>query len=332
MDITREKRPELQIMPNTSSAGRVLVPSTRSFSFKELALDALKRALRIRKAHGIELYAPLCPFDLAKEMGVEVRFTNVSSMEGMYHKDEDNPAIFVASERPSGRQTYSCAHELGHHVYGHGTSLDELLGQEVTRNHGAGGYRRTEPKEFSADAFAGFLLMPRATVDRAFARRGFDVQTATPEQIYLIADALGVGYLTLIIHLRYSLRLLKPDHTDDLKRHVTKLAKIRQNLAGVKVKHITVADEAWEGRPVDLHTNGHIIVPLDWEIVGDAFVLEGVTSPEAICQGNLFRVVRQGEGIMRTPEGRDLTFRVSRQGFEGRSIYRHLDDPDEETI
>ena len=329
MNLTREQRPELQTMPNTSSSARHSVPSMRPFNSKELALDALRRALRVRKANGIELYSPLCPFDLAIKMGVEVQLHNIPSMEGMYYKGEDRSVILLASERPAGRQNYTCAHELGHHVYEHGASMDEMLEQESSRNYGAGRSRQIDPKEFSADTFAGFLLMPRAAVDRAFARRNLNIQNATPEQIYLVASALGVGYATLVTHLQVSLRLLKPDHADELKRSVRKLSKIRQSLAGVDVKHVTVADEAWEGRPVDVQVGSYLIVPFDWNAEGECMAPAGATPPEARCQGRLFRAVRQGEGLLTTPD-RTLALRVSRQGFVGRSIYRHLDDPDEE--
>src|ERR1700682_610334 len=84
---------------------------------KHLAMKALDAALKVRRDMRIGLWIPVCVYDLADEMGVDVRFLPYSSMEGMYRKS-NIPVIFVSALRPAGRQTYTCAHELGHHVFG----------------------------------------------------------------------------------------------------------------------------------------------------------------------------------------------------------------------
>ena len=63
------------------------------------------------------------------------------------------PGIVLNADRSrSSLQRYTCAHELGHHVLGHASHLDEaehpspVIGQRAT--------------ELAAQAFAGAFLMP----------------------------------------------------------------------------------------------------------------------------------------------------------------------------
>jgi hypothetical protein len=55
-------------------------------------------------------------------LGVTVRFNNIN-MEGMYQRGAP-PRIHLSARRPLSRRTYNCAHELGHHVFGHGSSIE----------------------------------------------------------------------------------------------------------------------------------------------------------------------------------------------------------------
>ena len=95
----------------------------------------------------------------------------------------------VSSLRPPGRQAFTCAHEFGHHVYGHGDQFDELV--EDRRQA-----RRYDSKEFEADCFASALLMPKTAVLKGLAARGWNARNLSPERAYRLASWLGVGYLT----------------------------------------------------------------------------------------------------------------------------------------
>lgn len=302
----------------------------RSFDARELSRMALKQALRTRSDLQVGLHMPLCPFDVAQKLGVEVRLQNIPSMEGMFCRLRGRPLIVLASERPAGRQNFSCAHEIGHYVFGHGESLDEMMDHETLQLWSAGNRRRhTDPKEFLADSFAGFLLMPKSAVDRAFALRGIRPSSATPEEIYVIASYLGVGYRTLIAHLQFSLRLISPARGEELRRWANKLIALRQNLTGLKVKHVTVVDEGWENRPIDLHIGDHLLLTIPITVQNHCLLeTVDVACNPGHSQGQLFRATRQGHGIL-VCDDRTLDIRVTRQGFAGRSIYRHLDDPED---
>ncbi len=120
------------------------------------AKAASTASLRLRAAVHAKPWDPIDVFDLAQASGVEVRFTKIGSMEGMYLR-QAAPTILIASERPAGRQRFTCAHELGHHVFGDGSRVDELL-EKLDKP------RQRPPEEIRADMFAGLLLMPVARV------------------------------------------------------------------------------------------------------------------------------------------------------------------------
>jgi hypothetical protein len=237
-------------------------------------------------------------------------------MEGMYCKDT-GPSIVVSSLRPAGRQAYTGGHELGHHAFGHGTRIDELLGD--------GGRGSDEEEEFLADCFAGFLLMPKAAVVRGFAGRGWDPATATPEQVFTVAGWLGVGYDALITHMQASVRLLDRRRATALRKDTPK--KIKSGLLDLDcTEELLVADRHWEGRAIDIQ-------------VGDAILaMPGVTIEHpglAATPGNLFNAVLRGtvpgQGRIYDPATGWAAFvRVSRRGYVGRARFRHLEEADDD--
>lgn len=173
------------------------MPPTR----KDLAQHMLK-ADEIRDRFDIPEESAVNVFDLCGERfdpPILVRFTDIKSMEGLYLRQE-NPEIWLG-ERPLVRRVFNCTHELGHHVFGHGSTVDELTAE------GESG-RSFEPNEFLVDTFAGFLLMPRIAVMNAFSRRGWKAETADPEQFFVVSCSLGVGYETLVSHCFFSLNLI----------------------------------------------------------------------------------------------------------------------------
>jgi Zn-dependent peptidase ImmA (M78 family) len=134
--------------------GRTLTVTRR----RDLALDALGQALKLRSEMGIKPQAPAPVFDVIDRLGIKLSFIPIPSLEGVY-QGQPNPVILVSSDRPPGRQAYTGAHELGHHVYGHGVAVGAAsgeVGQEPPESAG--------PEEYLADRFAGFFLMPKTAV------------------------------------------------------------------------------------------------------------------------------------------------------------------------
>ena len=166
---------------------------------RAIARQSIAAALRTRLSVGYGLDHAVCVYDIAEKLGLEVRFLDLPTMEGMY-SSASSPTIIVSSLRPPGRRAFTCAHELGHHNRSDGVEIDELVEQwDIPR---------FDPKEFAADCFAGALLMPKMAVSNAFAIRGWSMEDCTPEQAFMVANYFGVGYTTLVHHLRSA-----PGHT-----------------------------------------------------------------------------------------------------------------------
>jgi Zn-dependent peptidase ImmA (M78 family) len=282
---------------------------------RSLARDAMTRAYRVRREAGIALDVPVCVFDLAINMGVDVWFKAIPGMEGMYSR-EPGPAIVVSSLRPAGRQAYTGGHELGHHVYGHGTRIDELLED---------GERDDSEEEFLADCFSGFLLMTKAAVVRGFSDRGWQPPTATPQQVYTVAGWLGVGYETLVTHMQASVGLLDRGHADALRKTTPK--KVKTWLLGTDcTEHLVVADDIWQDQAIDIQMG-------DWVLAPAGVVAE--KSCIAVVRNELFGTVLQGSApglgrITHREPGWSSFVRVSRKEYAGRGRFRHLEEVEDE--
>lgn len=270
-------------------------------------------ALRIRRDAGIGLTSPLNIHDVAERHGVEVWLSPISSLEGFYCSSP-GPMIILNSLRPEGRKAYTCAHEFGHHVFGHGTKAD---------TQGVGLYSNNK-EEFLVDCFAGFLLMPRAAVCHAFLVRGWNYRMPTPQQVYAIACLFGVGYTTLIHHMRASITLLDEKSADDLEK--VRIQIIQSDLGGRTGSSVIPVDENWVGRPVDITVGDRLLVPD--QIQAEATCLFG---PVEGTRGRFFEAKRPGVGRLRSHKGEWSAFvRVSRREYMGKSAYRFMEDPDAE--
>lgn len=279
-----------------------------------LARRALRGALEVRNKAQVPLSAPLCIYDVAADkLKIEVRFHSGGSFGGMYAKETGT--ILVPSERPPGRRAFTCAHELGHWYYGHGTKVEDMGEMEkgVT----------DDPEEILVNQFAGHLLMPKWAIEKALLDRDLRLATATDRDIYGLACQFGVGFGTMITHLRYGLNLLRDNQVDHLLRTSPKI--IKERLLGRKFPaHLVLVDSAWkQDLPIDLE-------------VGDGALLTFRARPEndrlhseQIVGGCLIIAEKPGLSKVSALSSPWAAFvRISRKGFTGRSIYRHLEDPD----
>lgn len=280
-----------------------------------MAKSASTSSLRMRAAVHAKPWQAIDVFDLSQSVGVEVRFTNIASMEGMYLRQE-LPVILIASERPAGRQRFTCAHELGHHVFGDGSRVDELFEVSTER-------RQRSDEELRADMFAGLLLMPKTAVQHGFAVRDLKLSTVTARDVFRVSCWLGVGYTTLLKHLKYALHIIPEDRFQDLMRYSPK--SIRQSvLDSRETGDLIIADEHWDSRPIDLKVGDLLLVPTGTTMEGRACA----RNTNLKC-GSLFAAVTPGVARVET-SGWAAFVRVTRDGYEGRSVFRHLEEIDDE--
>lgn len=278
-----------------------------------LARRAMTAALQTRQRHAkARLWESICPYDLATRMGIEVQFHALPSLEALYFKT-DPPLIMVGTQRPAGRRAFNTAHELGHYVFGHGTTVHQLRSEQDTKPP-------ANPKEFLADVFASFLLMPKLAVSKAFLDRDLAPQSVSPEDVFRVACYFGVGYTTIIFHLQHNLSMLTGEQADALRRSTPK--QLRATLANEASTELLVVDEHWIGRPADIRVNDLLVLPPDTKIEGSAVMTTSVEHC-LVARGVTPGIAR----LTNHDESWSLYARVSRHEYVGRSIFRH--DPEE---
>lgn len=105
------------------------------------------------------------------------------ALSGLLIELEEAALIGVNSHHAHVRQRFSSAHELGHHLLGHG----ERIHIDVTDSNPPGFDYRSER---AANDFAADLLMPRRLIAREFAR---DPQTPVLAQRFDVSE-IAMGY------------------------------------------------------------------------------------------------------------------------------------------
>jgi Zn-dependent peptidase ImmA (M78 family) len=282
---------------------------------RTLAHAAMLESIKVRSGAKVGLDGPLDIFDLSEKLGLRVRFVDFS-MEGMYKRGR--PAqILLSAMRPLARRTFTCAHEIGHHVFKHGSTIDELVD-----NHD--GPTSSHPEEFLAQTFAGFLLMPTLGMRKAFAQRGWRAAEATPGQLLTIASAYGVGYTTVIHHLAYGLEMLPSARAQALAR--VPVAKVRHDVLGTASSApLIIVDCHWALPTIDAEVGTHILLPSDATSGGDLLAHREETS-----SGRLFEAVRPGIVQVERHHGENMFVRIARHQYVGLSQYRHLEETDDE--
>ncbi len=281
-----------------------------------LAQQAQQKAIDVRRKTDFDNKSPLCIYGLCDKLNVRVKFVDIS-MEGIYLQEAE-PVILLSALRPLPRRIFTCAHELGHHVFGHGSTIDELLDEAQSS-------KAFQPEEFLANSFAGFLLMPILGVRKAFVSRGWDAASATPEQIFTVACNFGVGYETLITHMAYALKMISSSRASTLLK--TKPKAIREKVLGrPSTDPLTIADAHWSMPTIDAEVGSLLLLPTGAEAANDTITIE-----ENHPKGHLFKANRPGlVRVYCRDTGWAVFVRVSRYQFIGLSQYRHLEEVEDE--
>ena len=277
---------------------------------------AMRGALDVRKRLNLTYDAPICVYDVVEKLGIDLWFHGGGSFGGMYAKKAN--AIFVPSLRPAPRQAFTCAHELGHWYYGHGSKLDAYTEEDHCS--------KSDDEERLVDLYAGHLLMPSAAVKRAFKTRNLDPNNCSQVDFYKVASQLGVGLSTLLTHMFWTQSNLNQSSFEKIRKFTPK--QIRSDLLACLDKdpgHLVIADNSWETVPIDLQVGQIAIIPAGVSIRGRSVIIVKQDSSQTILQAE-----SPGISSAQNINGWASFIRVSRAGFEGRSIYRHLEEVDDE--
>jgi Zn-dependent peptidase ImmA (M78 family) len=283
---------------------------------KTLILQGMKMAAQVRQELKYDQAEPICVYDACEKKGVSVRFNDIN-MEGMYVKSARSD-IHISALRPFARRNFTCAHELGHHVFGHGSTFDELRDDQLR-------YSNRPPEEVLADSFAASFLMPPLGVRKEFRRRGLNPNTASATEIYFVACHFGVGQATLVNHLAYTLQVISSQRRSYLGKFTPK--KIRTEILGqIENNPLTVSDKLWNAPFLDIEKDTFLLLPE--KTVVDVNILR----PEFdVSMGKVFKPIRTGITRVVVPNTSWATFvRVSKKQYVGLARYRHFEEDDEE--
>jgi hypothetical protein len=281
---------------------------------RALAGQATAAAAKMRAIAKLDQSSPICIYGLCDTLGIAVRFNDIN-MEGMYQRGLP-PRIHLSALRPLPRRAFNCAHELGHHVFGHGSSIDEL-------REDAKAPRWEDPKEFLADAFAGFILMPVIGLRRAFFIRGWTPETATPVQIFTIACEFSVGYATLLTHVSMALNMLSRGRADALRRVTPKALRV-EILDTLTPGPLIVADRYRTAPTLDAEVNTLLLLPPGTEVAGGGLAFE-----RDLGTGRLFRAVKPGV-VQASIDAWAVFVRIAPEAYAGLAQYRHLEEDQDE--
>lgn len=280
---------------------------------KAQARTALRAALDTRRQAGIPSHTPISIFDFAEKLEIEVKFAGINSFGGMWVKRPKT--ILIPSQRPAGRQAFTCAHELGHWYFDHGTKVDPVDCQEV--------WVSDDAEELIANAYAGFLLMPIWAVKRSFERRLWTIEDCSPLQAHTISGQLGVSYEALIKHACYSLATLSRHRCNSLLTVTPKMI-CEQLLPRSNGSRLLIVDTAWEEVPIDLQVGEFACVPKSAQIIGKCVKVIASNDESTVIQA-----VSPGlDRVSTMAPVWSAHVRVCRKDFEGRCTYRHLEDPE----
>jgi Zn-dependent peptidase ImmA (M78 family) len=277
----------------------------------KLARHAVRSAMKLRSELGYTHDQALCPFDVAEAIAVSVRLVAANTLEGVYFPPPVKQ-IFVGARRPLARQRFTCAHEIAHHLYGHGQCIATI------------GDFNERSDEFLANRFAAALLMPKLAILGAFQRYAADPSNPKPIEVWRVAQALGVGYETLAQHMNIVLQAYSSSKRDELLK--VKPAKLRTEALGFPLSsgNCWVVDSAWGERSVDINIGDVLRIPAGCSLPLGCFSAH----LEHEC---LYEAVAQGETAVFTASNKALVHvRVSKKDFEGLAQYRYLStEPDD---
>lgn len=277
-------------------------------------MQATLKADEVRQHFGLDMFQPINVFDASVELGLVVTFVDIN-MEGMYiKKNGRKPTILLSNQRPLPRRFFTCAHELGHHVFDHGSKIDGLTEQ-------ASGSSHYDSDELLVDTFAGALLMPVAGVQAEFAKRNWNIKQATPIQFYMVSSVFGTGYQSLVTHCKFN-RLISSTKADSLLTLTP--SKILDSIfaSHTNNSHFKIIDSDSELSTIDLEVSNYVFLPKEAVIEGDHFQFHKETSV-----GKAYSAIKPGIVRVTSPDGSINSYvRIQNFQYSGHAEYRHLED------
>lgn len=160
-------------------------------------------AARLHARLHTDLSRPVDIFRIVQELGIWLNSRPLGNLFGFYLRQDDALGVCLNAAHPETLQRYTCAHELGHHLLGHESNLDDAADID-----GLGG--GTPAQERAAQVFAGNFLMPLGLVNRVLRRLELYGRSLTATDVYEVSRELDVSYTAAVWRLRALNRLDGP--------------------------------------------------------------------------------------------------------------------------
>jgi Zn-dependent peptidase ImmA (M78 family) len=146
----------------------------------------------------LKLDAPVDLVDVARHLGLQIRYCDSSGFEGALVCSKENrvgTVLVKSSIRELGRRKFTIAHEIAHYVLPHhGPSGSVCNARDVESWEGS-----LSKEEQEANVFAGELLIPEALVDAVVSKRKpkFDTVRGLSEKFETSLTAAGYRLMQL---------------------------------------------------------------------------------------------------------------------------------------
>ncbi len=210
--------------------------------------------LRVSTSRPVDVYSAI------HAAGLTLVFRPMARLFGVYcNEDEAAAGILINSTLPSATQRHTAAHELGHHLLRHSTTLDVDL-EPLTEQDNA----PWTAVEMAAEAFATWFTMPRKAVAAGLQLLGLE-RPSSPEDVYRLSLFLGTTYRGTARHLP-NLRLATRSQSAAWLKVPPSRIKARLD-AGAPQPHtrrhdVWVLDDGFNGVSLAVRVGDRIIVRL----------------------------------------------------------------------
>ncbi|MDW5327192.1 ImmA/IrrE family metallo-endopeptidase [Plantactinospora sp. KLBMP9567] len=280
---------------------------------------AMLRAPQVHRDLGIDRSGYVDVFAALRTAGLDCHARKLPRLFGFYFSPADNgPAVLLNANLNETTLRHTAAHELGHHVFDHGSRADTDL--DVA---GALPGRAWTPEEKQAESFAAWFLMPPPAVEAAMRRAGI-TRFDSPEQAYELAQWLGTSYAGTVRHLG-RLRKISGRVAASWSRMAP--GRVRTRLydgAPARSRVLTVRPQAHGGL---LHVSaGDVIVPLLAGAIDRLPVGLRLTADTSVRPGN---VEPAGPGVVDFDDADRLAVEVTDQFTETSTLELQVSGHDE---
>lgn len=225
--------------------------------------------------------------------GIWLMFQPLGVLYGAYQREGKAAGIQINSKHPPNLQRYTGAHEYGHHILGHGSSLDREEHIQATR-------RQINPQELAAQTFAAHFLMPLQLINTLLQQMELTarIEHITPRELYLLSLELGTSYIATVNHL-YNLKKLS------LQRAVELREKNPKEIKG-SMRYGRQAYDSWaDVWPLERFDAGRLIHPS----VNDEL---HISLPELPSQSAVWSIRDTGIGVV---DARESGMRDETEGY-----------------